>query len=130
MCQLTPCSETCLPDDATAPSVARDFLRHTYCEKHAAGVLDSAVLLVSELVTNAVWYGAPPIVLAVDCEGAAGLRVRVRDAEPAPPSSWTTSPYSERGPQVYLVDLVSDVWGVEPQPHGKEVWFQLRDHHH
>ena len=83
MCHSTPRQELILPRDASAPSVARNWLRAVGCGSHGGDLLDDAALLVSELVTNALLYGGPPIVLAVDCDGS-GLDVRVRDGS----SSW------------------------------------------
>jgi anti-sigma regulatory factor (Ser/Thr protein kinase) len=78
VCQATARAELLLPVDSTSPSVARRFLQRSGCRAHGLEMLDDALLLISELVTNSVLHGGPPIVLAVDCDGD-GLHVRVRD---------------------------------------------------
>ncbi len=81
MCQTTPRAEVELPVSREAPALAREFLRGSTCAEHHSEVVDDAVLLVSELVTNSVLHGGPPVVVAVDCDEAT-LQVRVRDGSP------------------------------------------------
>jgi anti-sigma regulatory factor (Ser/Thr protein kinase) len=100
-------------------------LRHAGCTEHAGHVLEDAVLLVSELVTNSVRYGGPPIVVAVDCDETA-LQVRVRDGSKDLPEMRSAQPTAERGRGLTLLDIVSDDWGVAPADDGKQVWFVLR----
>ena len=113
----------------TAPAMARDFARQSGCTQHLLELLDDALLLISELVTNSVLHGGPPIVLAIDCDGQA-LHVRVRDGAAAAPVATTAGPDAESGRGISLLDLISDTWGVVPvaDDHGvgKEVWFELR----
>lgn len=129
MCEATARAELLLPMQRTAPALARDFARRSGCTDHALEVLDDALLLISELVTNSLLHGGPPIVLAIDCDGDA-LHVRVRDGAPDKPVARAPGEDAEGGRGVALVDLISDTWGVEPvaDDHGtgKEVWFQLR----
>jgi hypothetical protein len=54
MCQSTPRAELELPVSREAPALAREFLRGSTCAEHHSAVVDDAVLLVSELVTNSV----------------------------------------------------------------------------
>lgn len=129
MCDNTARAELLLPMQRTSPALARDFARRSGCVDHALEVLDDALLLISELVTNSVLHGGPPIVLAIDCDGR-GLHVRVRDGAPNPPVARSAGADAEDGRGMSLVDLLSDTWGVEPvaDDHGvgKEVWFELR----
>ena len=126
MCASTPRAEQRLEVGPTAAAVARSFLREASCPEHAAHVLDDALLLVSEAVANAVRHGAPPIVVAVDCDESRGMRVRVRDGSPKPPVQRDADPLDEGGRGVQLIDLLSAPWGVEAVPGGgKAVWFVL-----
>lgn len=125
MCAVTPPAVLTLPMDQRAAGRARAFLRQASCSTHTATVLAEAQLLVSELVTNAVRYGTPPIRLEIECEQHAGLTVRVSDAEPTQPVAGTATDDDESGRGVALVDLISDAWGIDPAPPGKAVWFRL-----
>ncbi len=124
-CTMSP-RHVVLPSDATAPRVAREFLAQACCGSHEGAVVEEAQLLVSELVTNAVRYGAPPIELQVRCAGDNSLQVRVRDSEPGSPEPRTPDPDAEGGRGLLLVDLVSDAWGHEFDADGKTVWFALK----
>jgi len=125
VCDVTPAAELNVPLDATAPSIARAFLRRTYCDAHHARVLDEAELLVSELITNGVEHGAPPIALRVTCDGTSGLRVAVRDGSPRAPQARDAGPEDDSGRGIALVDMLSTSWGVETSEQGKTTWFTL-----
>jgi anti-sigma regulatory factor (Ser/Thr protein kinase) len=127
MCETTPPAEMQLPSTAQAPGAAREFLRAAACATHHARVLDEAELLVSELVTNAVLHGAPPITVRVECDGSDGLHVAVTDRNPEPAVAREAGPLDESGRGIRLVDVISDRWGVRCRPdEGKDVWFELR----
>jgi anti-sigma regulatory factor (Ser/Thr protein kinase) len=127
MCTSTARGEYELPLDETAPAMARQFLRRATCPEHASHVVEDAVLLVSEVVTNSVVHGGPPIVVAVDCDSSSGLQVRVRDGSRAMPSPRDPEVWEESGRGLSLVEMLSDDWGVEAEPgDGKQVWFVLR----
>jgi anti-sigma regulatory factor (Ser/Thr protein kinase) len=129
MCGDTEPAELQLPLDATAPGVAREFARRSRCRVHGTDTLDDSLLLISELVTNSLRYGGPPIVLALDCDGES-VHVRVRDGEPRLPEPRDADDGAEDGRGMTLVQLLSSTWGAEPVVDrygpGKEVWFELR----
>ena len=125
LCATNPTQTWQLTADAQAPRAARDLLTSAWCAAHHRALLDDALLLVSEVVTNAVMHGGPPITLHVEFEGAAGLLVSVKDGEANQPTveARTTDALGGRG--MVLVDAVADEWGVESLPEGKRVWFRL-----
>ncbi|MDQ1602584.1 MAG: hypothetical protein QOE01_429 [Actinomycetota bacterium] len=125
MCETTPRAERALPQSPQAPAIARSFLRHETCLVHTGAVVEDAVLLVSELVTNSALHGGPPIVVAAECDGHA-LQVRVRDGNATPPRPRQAAASDESGRGLELVDLLSSDWGVDPFEEGKHVWFVLR----
>jgi anti-sigma regulatory factor (Ser/Thr protein kinase) len=127
MCEVTPPAVLILQMDDRAPRRARQFLREAHCPEHNASVLDEAVLLLSELVTNAMRHGAPPITAEVTCRGTSGMQVRVSDGNPAAPTARDAGPGDQSGRGVGIVDMLSDAWGVDPTPNGKTVWFRLRE---
>ncbi len=114
-----------LPASTTAVGRARRFLRSAARARRFAPVLDDAELLVSELVTNGIRYGLPPITLHVVCQGTRSLLVLVSDHSADPPQQCTAGPDAESGRGLMLVDHISDEWGVEPYKDGKTVWFTL-----
>ncbi len=127
MCERTVRQELLLPLGETSPAAARAWLQVAGCSAHVADLLEDATLLVSELVTNAVCHGGPPIVLAVDCDGRR-LHVRVRDGSRAQPVPRSPAQDAENGRGFVLLDALSARWGVEQEVEGhagKEVWFLL-----
>lgn len=123
MSSTAPPASLTLAPDVHAPARARAFLRAT-CATHDDDAVDAVELLVSEVVTNAVRYGLPPITLAVDCADGA-LQVRVTDGSTTEPLRRQPQSWEESGRGMQLVDLLSDDWGVEPGEDGKTVWFRL-----
>jgi anti-sigma regulatory factor (Ser/Thr protein kinase) len=126
MCKVTPAKQLTLDMDQRAPAEARRFVRDVHCNEHNASVRDDVALLVSELVTNAVRHGAPPVTIEVGCDESGGMQVRVSDGDPGSPTPNTADVDDESGRGMALVDMLSDDWGVDPTPDGKAVWFRLR----
>lgn len=93
-------------------------------------VADTAVLLLSELMTNAVRHGRVPAgrEVAARCvlDGDV-FRVEVADASEALPCPREAGPDDESGRGLALVELLADAWGACPRPYGigKAVWFEL-----
>jgi serine phosphatase RsbU (regulator of sigma subunit) len=106
-------------------SVAR--ARELTCEQLAAWELDAlsdtAELLVSELVTNALRYGEGNIRLRLLLERT--LVCEVWDAGQVQPRRRRARDTDEGGRGLQLVDLLSTGWGSRRVPTGKAVWFQL-----
>jgi anti-sigma regulatory factor (Ser/Thr protein kinase) len=125
MCSVTPDAAQLLPADKTAPSVARALLRRASCARHNGPVVESAQLLVSEVVTNALLHGMPPIRVSVSCIEKVGMQVRVSDGSTVVPVRRDPDVWSEFGRGLALLDLLSDTWGAEQSREGKEVWFRL-----
>lgn len=90
---------------------------------------ETAALLMSELVTNALRHGTPPgreIVVTVR-RGEGLLRLEVEDAGDALPRPRTPDPTDECGRGLGLVAALADDWGVAPrQGPGKRVWVTLK----
>lgn len=114
-----------LPPVPAAAAEARGFVAGLTIEWGAEEQADMARLLVSELVTNAVFHAQSPV--EVRCTMHEGhLRVEVADADPSPPQPRDPDALDPRGRGLLLVDELSRAWGAEPDGgHGKVVWFEL-----
>ncbi len=87
---------------------------------------DTVELLVSELVGNAVRHtGARTFGLRMP-RRRGWIRVEVRDPSRALPCLLPVRPLDISGRGLFLVDTLSDRWGVDLQPRGKTTWFELR----
>jgi anti-sigma regulatory factor (Ser/Thr protein kinase) len=87
---------------------------------------ETVELLVSELVGNAVRHtGAGTFGLRMHCRRGC-VRVEVRDPSRALPCLMPVRPMDVSGRGLFLVDELSDRWGVDLQARGKTTWFELR----
>jgi anti-sigma regulatory factor (Ser/Thr protein kinase) len=86
---------------------------------------DTAVLLTSELVTNAITHVAGgTVLLAVSCRRGQ-LRVDVHDTSRTLPVPVNVPADAEAGRGLLLVNSLSDEWGTYRTPSGKSVYFAL-----
>ena len=112
---------TALPESAaSARRALRDLLAPYRLD------LDAALLLVSELVGNAIRYaGHREIALRARVTGGR-LRVEVADgSRTLPPSHAPAPPDAEGGRGLLLVEALADRWGAEQTDSGKCLWFEL-----
>lgn len=119
-----------VPNDPRAPGVARATVA-TVLRTHAADeLIETAELLVSELVTNAVRYSEGHVLVRVRwAEGL--LRVTVRDSSYRPPvaADGPVGAHRTRGRGLFLVRRLAHRWGhydFAQSTGGKAVWFELR----
>jgi anti-sigma regulatory factor (Ser/Thr protein kinase) len=84
-------------------------------------VVDDLLLVVSELVTNAVRHGTPPVRLEVLADDDV-VRVAVEDGDPGLPQPRAVGDEAEGGRGMLLIDLLTHEHGVREQPPGKTVW--------
>ncbi|MFF9037658.1 SpoIIE family protein phosphatase [Streptomyces sp. NPDC014892] len=111
-------------------ATARSFVRDTLQGWGFADIVDDAVVLTSELVTNAVVHaGTPADVLCLRTED--GVRIEVADRYPEREIPLQGShinmgsPDREGGRGLQLCAAMATRWGVEYTPTHKQVWFQL-----
>jgi anti-sigma regulatory factor (Ser/Thr protein kinase) len=101
---------------------------HLHSQGIEGDVADSAVLLVSELVTNAILHGEPPVELRVGVPGSlVHVEVHDSDRESHPHVGPVRGPASERlgGRGLSLVQELSSRWGLWEDDDGKCVWFEI-----
>jgi serine/threonine-protein kinase RsbW len=116
-----------LPAAGRAPWVARQVTRETLAAWRIAHLEETAVLLISELVTNAVRHARPGrLAMALSLEaGGAWLRIEVHDADPHEPRQHAPGSFDESGFGLLLIEALSGKWGVRQMVTGKAVWAEL-----
>lgn len=122
----SPLLELDFPAGREAPGLARRALERHLADRVSEADRRTLVLLVSELVTNAIRHSGgaeAPVRLVVDASGRC-VRVEVHDGGPGferkdPPSP---HPSGLGGFGLLLVERMADRWGVRG---GSQVWFEL-----
>ena len=109
--------------DASAPGRARRLVRATLADWGVSVLSDTAELLVSELVTNAVRYAESPIGLQLSLSPRT-LLVKVSDPLSDPPRQRQAARTDEGGRGLELVHRLADRWGTHAEGAGKVVWFE------
>jgi anti-sigma regulatory factor (Ser/Thr protein kinase) len=89
--------------------------------------VDDALLVVSELTTNALLHAGTAFELAVEADGASGVvHVAVTDASTARPVVRTDpAPHATSGRGMWLIERLCRRWGVERHAGGKRVWCEV-----
>ncbi len=122
-----------VPPSPEAPSVARVFVETSFSSAYAdvrvvAETCEDLVVIVSELVTNAVQAATTALRIDLDIDGRS-VRLAVTDAAIGMPT--VTGPAASSQPYgrgLAIVAALSHDWGVVPvaAPHdGKTVWARL-----
>jgi PAS domain-containing protein/anti-sigma regulatory factor (Ser/Thr protein kinase) len=105
---------------------ARRFTRRTLRTWDVpADAMDTALLVVSELVTNALVHTDGKVRLDLTLINHR-LRIAVTDASPRTPVKPTSLSWEATGGRgILLVEAMSDAWGTVPVSGGKQVWSEL-----
>ena len=122
MCDLTPDHLVTFSDSVLAPSEARSYVRQHGCPEHGTIAMDALLLVASELVTNALRHGRPPIGLRLSCL-ASEVRLSVSDTGSGLPREQGTGTCGGLG--LVLIAQIAREWGTSPSPSGKEVWCRV-----
>lgn len=116
-----------LKPEPGAPAQARRSVANALDAWGLGPISDDAILLTSELVTNAVIHAGTPIGLVVQ-HIQRGVRIEVNDDAPSLPERRYAGGGAPRGDGrgVWLLDQLADRWGVQRRPNdSKFVWFEL-----
>ncbi|WP_119728670.1 ATP-binding protein [Thermomonospora amylolytica] len=119
---------TLAPDDR-APAGARERVARELRGWGLARLADDALTVVSELVTNAVRYGAAHITVNVEWHRTReAVEIAVWDDAPGTPQRREPDFVSETGRGLHIVERLSTGWGHRPGTGGvgKTVWAELR----
>ena len=112
-----------LPREPRSVGRAREYARAQLTSWGLEPLVDTAELLVSELVTNALRYGEGEIRLRLLLDRT--LVCEVWDAGLVQPRRRRARDTDEGGRGLQLVGLLSAAWGSRRTPRGKTVWFEL-----
>jgi phosphoserine phosphatase RsbU/P len=125
-----------LPNDRRTPAAARALVRSMLEETGLDSLLNEALLLTTELSTNAVVHAGTELDIEVTADPS-GLTVTVTDFAPGPVEQLAVGPrndkidigeVAERGRGLLLVDHFASRWGTVHEGTGKGVWFRLERH--
>ncbi|WP_405016821.1 SpoIIE family protein phosphatase [Kitasatospora sp. NBC_00070] len=118
--------------DLARISELRGELRDALRRWGVGELVDTAELLASELVTNAIRHTDRDAMFTarlyretVGGESRVRLRVEVEDESDLWPTRRTPGEQASSGRGLMLVEALADGWGVEPRGTGKRMWFEL-----
>ena len=113
-----------LTREPAAAAEARSHVRAVIRAWQVPVDLETAVLLASDLVTNAIRYGSgATVTLAISCSRRQ-LRIDAYDASRSRPAAMD-GPAGEIGPGLVLIAALSTEWGSYRTPAGQAVYFTL-----
>ncbi|MER5447471.1 SpoIIE family protein phosphatase [Streptomyces sp. NPDC002766] len=115
------------PGDPEALTEARHMIRAAVRAWGAKDRADEIELVADELITNALMHteGSAILTLRVLTGSDRRLRVEVEDSSSALPRRREAGESGVSGRGLLLVDLLTDVWGVEARGGGKCVWCEF-----
>ncbi|MFE0512257.1 SpoIIE family protein phosphatase [Streptomyces sp. NPDC058964] len=112
-----------LPSDPTAVAGARAEVLSRLTAWRLPEVAFTAELVASELVTNAIRYGRPPIRLRL-IRGAT-LICEVSDSSSSAPHLRRARTFDEGGRGLLLVAQFAERWGSRQHADGKTIWAEI-----
>jgi anti-sigma regulatory factor (Ser/Thr protein kinase) len=113
-----------IPPASTGIGAARRFAREQLEGWGLDGLVETTVLVISELVTNAILHGGRGAVLTLTADSAR-MRAEVRDGSASEPVMRSYSETATTGRGMVIVDALAAAWGSFPVDGGKVVWFEL-----
>jgi serine phosphatase RsbU (regulator of sigma subunit)/anti-sigma regulatory factor (Ser/Thr protein kinase) len=117
-----------LPADPRSPALARRHLESVLRGGPHAAVLDDALLLVTEMVTNTIVHAGTPARLSIDTTERSVLRLEVSDLSPTTVPVLQPQPSaSTSGRGLHLLNALATSWGTVHTATEKSVWCTLGD---
>lgn len=113
-----------LPPQPSSVGEARHLVRDLLVAAERDDLIESAALLVSEVVTNALLHAGTPVDVRATLDED-GLRVEVGDGSPHLPVRRRYATTAGTGRGMMMIEHLVDEWGVSRHQHGKTVWFRL-----
>ncbi|MEV6997354.1 SpoIIE family protein phosphatase [Streptomyces sp. NPDC093982] len=109
-------------------AVARQQLRELLHDWACDDQVDSAVLLLSETLTNVLVHTDADALLLAEVRGEQGdrrMRVEVTDTSDDLPHMRRPGELASSGRGLMLIELLAHAWGVDPRGEGKSIWFEF-----
>jgi anti-sigma regulatory factor (Ser/Thr protein kinase) len=115
-----------LPLDVGAPADGRRVVRDLLAAWHVsdATAVEISLLVVSELITNAVVHGGGQVRLEAALHEDA-LHLAVSDGSSVLPGRRDAAPLDMNGRGLQLIEALTRGWGVEDTGSGKRVWVDV-----
>ena len=107
---------------------ARRHVRELLHDWADSDQVDSAVLMVSEMLTNVLVHTDGDALLVAEVTGEPGtrrLRAEVSDSSDDLPHKRHPGELASSGRGLVLMELLAGAWGVDPRGDGKSIWFEL-----
>ncbi|WP_229891162.1 ATP-binding protein [Streptomyces lavendofoliae] len=120
--------EVRLPSRPESAATARRLTQCVVLRQWGLGpqIAEHAVLLVSELVGNAVRHTGARVFGLRMLRRRGWIRIEVCDPSRGLPCLMPVRELDTSGRGLFLVDKLSDRWGVDLMPRGKTTWFEMR----
>jgi anti-sigma regulatory factor (Ser/Thr protein kinase) len=113
-----------LPATARSVTEARRFVLNALAQWRLDALADTAALLTSEVVTNAVLHARTTVDLVVQRLGD-GVAVEVTDGSPKQPRARRATSESTNGRGIALLEQLASTWAVTAHRTGKTVRFTV-----
>jgi len=110
--------------DARSVGSARRLLQDAMSRSGADRYIDGAVVVLSEIVTNALVHAGTDVTVRV-WSSREGARVEVEDSGTHLPVRRRYAETAGTGRGMQLVEELADRWGVQRRTVGKAVWFEV-----
>ena len=115
-----------LPVSEHSARLARRVARTVLAAWQLPDTQETAVLLLSELVMNAIQHARPTETIVVELEAVKScLRIEIANQDPRWPQPRTPDESAESGFGFLLLDALASRWGVRQTAAGKAVWAEL-----
>ncbi|MDP9849856.1 ATP-binding protein [Streptosporangium lutulentum] len=120
------------PGEVSSVPAARTWAHGLLAVRLAPPALDDVLLLLSEVVTNAVTHSDSGrtadgrVTVHVTCDpGAVHVEVTDDGSATSTPVVHVPDPEADGGRGLWLVDLLAAAWGFRHDGMGRSVWFQV-----
>jgi hypothetical protein len=118
-------AELALPGVTASVPAARQFVRSTLQSWELDGMIEVAVLVVSELATNAVLHAHSAFTVVVARDALGSVRLDVVDGSVKLPMRRSSSAGATTGRGLSMIQGLATDWGSEPLETGKRVWVRF-----